>query len=499
MTILQAIILGIVQGATEFLPISSTAHLVLVPTFLGWEFDPEVSFAFDVLVQLGTIVAVIIYFRADLWKITTAMISALWERAPFRRGYARLGWLIVIATFPAVIIGLLFKDFFKDVFENPTAVAGLLLVTAALLTISERVSQERVRRLRSVGWADALVMGILQALAIFPGISRSGATIAGGLFRGLDRPTAARFSFLMAVPIMIGASLLALRDMFNIRGVAAALPIIAVGFVTSGLVGFLSIRWLLGYLQKRSLNGFAVHCTLLALAGLLAACTPTVTAVAQRTFPIGATASTRSLAEQWTRAYKSDFVPKVSTYPSLRRLVDGLQSSEIVAGVAFATPAEAELVATSLATTTLNIVVHPENPVTNLTAKEVQAVFTGAISNWNELGGADLKIEVISREDGADTRRAFDELALENLRPTLNAIAAPADEAVIAFVAESSNAIGYVPTRFVDESVKSLQVEGRQPASDANYALTTDLLALTLEQPQGELRAWMVWVQEGFK
>jgi undecaprenyl-diphosphatase len=259
MTILEAILLGIIQGLTEFLPISSSAHLVIVPYLFNWQIDPQINFAFDVLVQLGTLLAVIVYFWSDLLQIITGFVRALLARRPFGTPEARLGWYIILATIPAGLAGLLVKDLVEAAFNSPQVTAGFLFVTAALLVVSERIGK-RSRGLAEISTRDALVMGLMQALSIFPGISRSGSTIAGGLLSGLDRRAAARFSFLMAIPIMLAAGLLAALDLAEVPNFTSMLPVIAVGFIAAAVVGYLSIRWLLAFLQKHSLTVFAVYC-----------------------------------------------------------------------------------------------------------------------------------------------------------------------------------------------------------------------------------------------
>lgn len=259
MTIFQALILGVVQGATEFIPVSSSAHLVLVPWLVGWQFDPKAAFVFDVLVQWGTLLAVIVYYWADLWGMLRAAIAGLLQGKPLGTPQARLAWLIVVATVPAVVLGLAFKDLFEAMFGDPVGTAAWLLGTAALLAASEYFGRFS-RKIDSLTWLDAVIIGLAQAIAIVPGISRSGATIAGGLSRRLERPAAARFSFLMSVPALLGAGVVALKDLFDIPGWAAQVPTVAVGFVVAAIVGYLCIRWLIGYLSRRPLYGFAIYC-----------------------------------------------------------------------------------------------------------------------------------------------------------------------------------------------------------------------------------------------
>ncbi len=255
MTIIQAIVLGIVQGLTEFIPVSSTAHLILVEKALGWNFGKDFDFAFNILIQVGTTAALIIYFWRDLWQIVRAVFIALLHRAPLETEEARLGWLIVVATIPAVVIGLLFKTFVEALHEQPFVVASVLIVASSLLFFSERIGKH-VRALGTATWLDAIVVGFAQALALVPGVSRSGATISGALARDFERSAAARFSFLMSVPALIGASVLAARDLSKTPNLSAILPPLAVGFVVAGIVGFISIHWLLRYLSRHPLNVF---------------------------------------------------------------------------------------------------------------------------------------------------------------------------------------------------------------------------------------------------
>ncbi len=267
MSLFHALILGIVQGATEYIPVSSSAHLVLVPWLLGW---PDSPFTFEVLVQWGTLVGVFVYFWRDLWDITRDVALGLARRRPFETASARLGWYIVLGTIPAVVFGFFLKDIFEAAFGAPVFVAALLLGTAAILVIGERFGR-RERAFRDFGWLDALVVGLWQATALFPGISRSGSTIGGAMLRGFDRPAAARFSFLLSVPALLGGGVLAIGDLLKAGTLRADLPALAVGFAAAAISGYLCIRWLLAYLQRRSLTLFAVYCALFGLFNLVVA------------------------------------------------------------------------------------------------------------------------------------------------------------------------------------------------------------------------------------
>ena len=279
MLLVQAFLLGLVQGVTEFVPVSSSGHLQAVPFLFGW--DPG-SLAFDVALHLGTLVAVVVYFRADLAGIVRAVVRPRLRDAS-ARGSRRLLLVLALASVPAAVVGLAARGLVTAAFEQPLVIAGFLVVTAALLWSSER----RRTQLGTVEPAvddvvaidqelDALPMGRVvgvgaaQALAIFPGISRSGATIAAGLWLGLSRGAAARLSFLMLLPITVGAALVTLPDLGTIEdGVLPFGPLeIALGVSVSAISGYLAIRYLIALVARRSLLLFARY--VLVLAALLA-------------------------------------------------------------------------------------------------------------------------------------------------------------------------------------------------------------------------------------
>jgi undecaprenyl-diphosphatase len=262
--IFQAIILGIVQGATEFIPVSSSGHLVLVPWLLGW---PSPGLVFDTAVHWGTLVAVLLYFRHD-WKL----LVAAWVRSLAGRERqspeSRLAWLLLLGTVPAALLGFLFEGFFESLFGEPGWVSVFLLVTAGLLAVGERLGR-RTRELSGLNPKDALLMGLGQAAAIAPGISRSGATISVGLLRGLRRQDAARFSFLLATPIILGAGLFKMLDLVGITDPLVYVPGLMAGFVTAAVVGYACIWGLLRYLERGSLYVFSAYCALVGVTCLV--------------------------------------------------------------------------------------------------------------------------------------------------------------------------------------------------------------------------------------
>ena len=257
MNIIQAIILGLLQGASEFVPISSSGHLVLVPWLLGW---PRPGLVFDTVVHWGTLIAVLAYF----WHDFIALASA-WGRSLASRNLsepeARIAWLIIVGTLPAALMGYVGEDFFESLFAAPTWVASFLLVTGLILALSEWLGNRR-KEPHQLTFLDSIIIGIAQGCAIAPGISRSGATIAAGLFRGLKREAAARYSFLLATPIIFGAGLLQLLDLFKVENPTAHLPSLVPGFLAAALSGYLCIRFLLSYLQRGKLYAFAIYCWL---------------------------------------------------------------------------------------------------------------------------------------------------------------------------------------------------------------------------------------------
>ena len=246
MSALHAIVLGIVQGLTEFLPVSSTAHLRIVPSFLGWA-DPGA--AFTAVVQLGTLVAVLLYFRADIARITSAWVRSLRDPALRSDHDARMGWFIGLGTIPVVIFGFAFKDQIDSGARNLYLIGTTLIVLGLVLAVAEKVST-RIRDVESIDRTDAVAIGVAQALALVPGVSRSGATITAGLFRGLTREAAARYSFLLSIPAVLLSGLFEARKIGDPGGAALAPTIIAT--VIAFAVGYASIAFLLRYLTKHS-------------------------------------------------------------------------------------------------------------------------------------------------------------------------------------------------------------------------------------------------------
>src|SRR6266508_2327614 len=262
--LIHAAILGIVQGLTEFLPISSSAHLILVPKLLGWNDQFLDSAAYDVMLHLGTLLALVVYFWRDLLRLLAAWLRSIGRRSVGDHSDARLAWLLLISVVPAAVLGAALEGFFDRAFRDALAwVAVFILVGAALLWLAERWAT-RDRDLSQMTVRDAAMMGIGQALALFPGTSRSGITIAAGLFLGLERAAAARFSFLMAVPVIAGAGLWKARTLTGAGLEGARVDQLLVGVTVSAVSGFVAVWFLLGFLRRNSTAVFIAYRVILA-------------------------------------------------------------------------------------------------------------------------------------------------------------------------------------------------------------------------------------------
>ncbi len=263
MDIIQSIILGIIQGLTEFLPISSTAHLRIVPALLGWN-DPGA--AFTAVIQFGTLVAVFIYFRKDIIVITSAVIKSIQTRNISYSRDAILGWMIAFGTIPIVFFGLLFKKNIETNLRSLYIISASMIILAVVLMVAEAIVKKRAalnikqKSLDDISWKDAMLIGFAQAVALIPGSSRSGTTITGGLFIGVNRETAARFSFLLSLPSIFAAGVLELvKERELLFSSDIGLLNLAVATIVSGIVGYASIAFLLNYLKNHSTYIFIVY------------------------------------------------------------------------------------------------------------------------------------------------------------------------------------------------------------------------------------------------
>lgn len=254
MDVLRSVVLGLVQGLTEFLPISSSAHLAIVPRFLGWD-DPGA--AYTAVVQIGTEVAVVLYFWRDIWRIGSGWLRGLVSADARALPEWRMGWFIIIGSMPIVLLGLALESLIDREFRNLWVIATMLVALGIVLGVAERVGR-RTRPIEQLTWTHAVALGLAQAAALVPGVSRSGATISMGLLLGYERAAATRFAFLLAIPAVVGAGLYKLKDVpggDNAYGVGPTI----VGTVVSFVVGLAVIHWLLQYVSKHSYAPFVVY------------------------------------------------------------------------------------------------------------------------------------------------------------------------------------------------------------------------------------------------
>ena len=264
MNILESIILGVIQGITEFLPISSTGHLTLAGKLMGLISDshPEAWTSFIAVIQLGTLASILVYFREDIKNIVTTFTKeSLFERKSYRKQslHSRLGWLIIIGTIPVAVVGLLFKHQIEGVFtKNLHVIAVSLIALAILLGIAEKVASHK-KEIAEIGWLDALVVGIAQAFALIPGSSRSGTTLTGGLFMGMNRAAAARFSFLLSIPAIFASGALELYQACKMGIDSTGAVNYAVATAVSGISGYCAIDFLLKYLRTNTTLVFVYY------------------------------------------------------------------------------------------------------------------------------------------------------------------------------------------------------------------------------------------------
>ena len=259
MNLLHALILGIIQGLTEFIPVSSTAHLLIGQQLFGIPIDAAM-FSFLVIVQLGTLISLFAFYWKDLLDIVKAALD--FRHSTLDRN---LGIYIIVATIPALIAGYFLRDAVEALFSQPMLQASIRLFSAAiLLTLAESLTKKN-RTLNSMTWLDALIIGIFQIISVFPGASRSGTTISGGMFRGFDRVSAARFAFLMSVPVMLAAGGYEMLDVIQMPNLSEFLPLLAVGFIAAAIVGWMAIKWLIDYLSNHSLYVFAAYCVIVGI------------------------------------------------------------------------------------------------------------------------------------------------------------------------------------------------------------------------------------------
>lgn len=254
LSIIQSVILGIIQGLTEFLPVSSSGHLILVREVFKF---PDPGKTFDLILHLGTFIGVLIYFRKDLLTIFLAFINGVKKKQLYGEPEINLFWFMIISTIPGGVLGFLYKDVLEEI-NNVYLISGLLIVFGIILLLAEKLSKN-IKSMKDLSWKDSIIVGLAQAVALFPGVSRSGSSMTAALFLGFNREASARYSFLISIPIIGGASLYGLVKIIKTGVEDGELGIYVIGFLVSAITGFLCIKYLLDYLKKGSFTGFVVY------------------------------------------------------------------------------------------------------------------------------------------------------------------------------------------------------------------------------------------------
>ena len=271
---IQALIMGLVQGLTEFIPVSSSGHLVLVPWLFGWK-DPFISsVAFTVILHMGTLLALLAYFWRDWMTLIPAGLAAIRDRSFKNDPNRKMAFMLVVATIPAVLVGPIFESKLEELVREPARIALMLCVGAAILWLADRWGSKE-RDMDSLTFRESLIIGVAQVVALVPGISRSGVSISAGLFLGLTRESAARFSFLMATPVIGGAGVWEARKFLTHEaGPSPEMNVIVIGFLTALVSGFLAIRFMLAFLRRQPVTAFVVYRVLAAIAVFLILLSP---------------------------------------------------------------------------------------------------------------------------------------------------------------------------------------------------------------------------------
>ena len=505
MTIIQALILGIIQGITEFLPVSSSGHLVIIPFLLGWDLPEEQMFLFDVLIQMGTLLALIVFYRNDLTQIARSMILGIKIKKPFKEIQARTGWLAILATIPAGLAGLFLKERIEYAFTNPAAAGALLIITSAILAVSEKIGKKS-RNIAALNWPDAVMMGIFQAFSIFPGISRSGSTISGGLLKNLDRKTAGRFAFLMAVPIMAAAGLLGLIDLIKIPNLSQFLPVMVVGTLAAGIVGFFTIRWLLGYITNHSLLPFALYCLILGSGTLiLSAINPSTPTNNEIKSGKDFYRISYSSSVQWMLPIINECGEKISETTILLNQSDNDiypdgSDIHISYGELSSTPPHIY----QLGDDYLVLAARQDNPIISLTLYALRGIYQGNISTINELAeicvecvideGEDITLEETFHVWGYPEESFLNEASqsafqMDILSPNLSI--APNPSFLQGALSLEARAFGILPQKAISDQLKSI------PLIDmSNYLASIQILASSHAEPDAPLTALLVCLQE---
>lgn len=252
----QAIILGIVEGITEFLPVSSTGHLTIVQKLFGMQLDDPSLVAFTVIIQIGAIIAAIIYFWQDIWRVLTAWWKGLWQTSERKKFDYKYGWAIIIGSVPIAVVGLLFHDKIETVLRSLWFVAFGLIGWSVVMWLADRAGQKASRQENQTTWKDTLIIGTTQCLSLIPGLSRSGATISAGLFRGFDRVTATKLSFFLGIPALVAAGVMQIVTQYQYISDGVGWGNTLLAGIVSLIIGYISIAWLLKFVSSNNFSAF---------------------------------------------------------------------------------------------------------------------------------------------------------------------------------------------------------------------------------------------------
>lgn len=266
MTLFEAIVFGIVQGLTEFLPVSSTAHIVITQLIFGYTFP---GLSFEIFLHIASVLAVILYFWKDLWNVIKGFFLFIIKRSPDDRSQFFFGLYILVATLITGVLGLFLSDFIGDAMKTPPMIAGALFITGFALIFIERFHKYGKRNIDSMNFKDSILVGLGQTLAVIPGISRSGATLVTALLSGLDRDTAVRYSFLLAIPVILGSTVLAINDFSMATVEYIGVMNLIISFIATFIFSVIGIIWLINFLKKSRLVYFAIYCFIVAILVLI--------------------------------------------------------------------------------------------------------------------------------------------------------------------------------------------------------------------------------------
>jgi len=507
MNIIQAIILGIIQGITEFLPVSSSGHLVVIPYLFGWQLEEKYVFAFSVLVQVGTLLSIIVYYRKDLISIGQSIYKGIQNKNLLKHEEARVGIFAFAATIPAAIMGLIMKEQIESFFNNPEITPYFLIGTSLLLIIAEFAGRKD-RKIENLGFYDALWIGIFQVLSLFPGLSRSGSTIAGGVTRNFTRKTSGQFSFLMAIPILAAAGAVGLVELLQVPDLVSFLPVMSTGMISSGVVGYFSIRWLLSYLNGRSLLPFAGYCLMLASITLLFF---HANPLANINFPIF---NQNSEDDVYLASYDSELewlVPEMNTCGE--KIPGGgllLQQSAWVNTImenrnihlCFGeVDAEGSQIYI-LGYDQIVPVAAGDHPVDTIPNNVLKDIFSGKVSSWGEVYGGcetcflsepenpDNPVTVWMYTENSQIRKEIEENYLNGTNISTYASLAPNSDFIRQSISTNSESIGFIPRGWIDSSIKEITIK--------NFEMEAGLpiLAISRDELNGDLQAWLTCLKD---